>query len=164
MLFLKAGGAAPGDTMALTASRLKIELQAETTGTLDRIELIHNGRIIHSSSGSFTTELAITEPGWLAARAFEKNTPSPKFAQTSPIYLTKPGLSATHQNDARYFIEWLEREAALYRNETRFRSAAHRKAMLDFFENAIRVYRKLATERPNSTEPRASASGLRKPQ
>ncbi|MBS1829117.1 MAG: CehA/McbA family metallohydrolase [Acidobacteria bacterium] len=165
MLFLKANKhAEPGDTIVLNAQKLTIEVAVETTGTLERIELIHNGRIIHSSPQPFTIDLTINKPGWLAARAFEKNTPSPRYAQTSPIYLTKPGLSAIYPNDARYFIEWLEREAALYRNETRFRSAAHRKAMLDFFENAIRVYRKLATERPNSTEPRASASGLRKPQ
>lgn len=149
MLFLKADAkAAPGDTIVVTNANLHIEVQAETTGTLGRIELIHNGRIIHTASRPFTVELPITEPGWLAARAFETGTPSPRFAQTSPIYLTRRGQSATNPADAEYFVKWLDREVVLYRNETRFRSATHRKAMVDLFETAIRVYRKLAGERP----------------
>ncbi|MFN7933507.1 MAG: CehA/McbA family metallohydrolase [Bryobacteraceae bacterium] len=155
MLFLKVNQEAePGDTIVLTARKMTVEIGVETTGTLDRIELIHNGRIIHTASQPFTGELLITEPGWLAARAFEKGTPSPKYAQTSPIYLTKPGQSASHPADARYFIEWLEREVALYRNETRFRSATHRAAMVDLFEKALAVYRRLATAQPSSPAER----------
>lgn len=154
MLFLKAGQSEPGDTIALTDRKLRIEVNAETTGTLHRIELIHNGRIIHTSPKPFTIETEITTPGWIAARAFEKDTPSPRYAQTSPIYLTKQGQSAINPDDARYFIQWLEREVALYRNETRFRSAAHRKAMLDLFESALAIYRNLAAAQPASPPQR----------
>ncbi|MBL8174598.1 MAG: CehA/McbA family metallohydrolase [Bryobacterales bacterium] len=152
MLFLTADNRAePGDTVVLTGQTLHIEVTAETTGSLHRIELIHNGRIIHTASKSFAIDIAPGAPGWLAARAFENGAPSPRFAQTSPIYLTRPGQSVVQPAGARYFIQWLEREAALYRTETRFRSAAHRKAMLHLFESAIAVYRKLAAA--ENTQP-----------
>jgi len=152
MLFLTLNGKQPGDTIALTSQKLKGRVDVETTGAIDRIEVIYNGQIVNASPKSFSFEFGANNPGWLAARAFEANTPSPRYAQTSPIYLTKPGRSAINPGDARYFIQWLEGEAALYRNETRFRSAAHRKAMLDLFESALAIYRKLADTQP-STPP-----------
>ncbi len=154
MLFLTLDGKHPGDTIALaTGRKLAGRIDVETTGTLDRIELIHNGRIVNTSNHSFSFEFAADTPGWIAARAFEKNTPSPRYAQSSPIYLTKPGQSAVNPEDARYFIQWLEREAAMYRAETRFRSATHRKAMVDLFEDALAVYRKIAAQ-PAASNPR----------
>lgn len=149
MLFLDVEGRQPGDTIPLEqTSTLRVRIDVETLGTIDRVELIYNGQVVKTERGSSAFELRANEPGWLAARVFESGSASPRYAQTSPVYLTTAGKLAVRAEDARYFVAWLEREAAMYRNETRFRSAMHRKAMVDLFEKALDVYRKLAGQRP----------------
>jgi hypothetical protein len=117
---------------------------------MDRLEVLFKGKVIRSVAGpgrlalDFAEEIGAT--GWFAARAFEKPDHTIRFAHTSPVYLAVPGDAGVVPEDARFFLDWIDREMAFYRNLPGFREPAHRDAMLALFASAREVYRRLARQ------------------
>lgn len=97
MLFLTVGGYEPGATLKFSGQAtetLRIHARAVSAGVLDRLEIIHKGRVVKAVSGGRSTktlvadfEIAIDDWGWLAARCFERPGKTIRFAHTSPVYL-----------------------------------------------------------------------------
>jgi hypothetical protein len=153
MLFLTVDGAEPGATLRFPrkgSRRVRIHARVSSLNPMDRLEVLFKGKIIRSVSGSgklsvdFIADLG--ETGWIAARAFEKPDRTIRFAHTSPVYLSFPGDTGVVPEDARFFLDWIDREMAFYRNLTGFREPAHREAMLALFSSAREVYLKLAAQ------------------
>jgi hypothetical protein len=105
MLFLRVGDLLPGDRMHFPAGQgetLDIEVEAITAGSLDRVELIINGEIVHIARPTtrparlvtrmqFTVPMKTTGTSWLAARCFETMPANNvRFAHTGPIYFDDP--------------------------------------------------------------------------
>jgi hypothetical protein len=89
-------------------------------------------------------EIEAKESGWLAARAFEKPAEAVRFAQTSPVYVQVGQDRGIVPEDARFFLNWIDREIKFYENLPAFRSDSDRQAMLEFFRKARAVYERLA--------------------
>jgi hypothetical protein len=151
ILFLTVDGAEPGGTLRLpdkSVRRVRIRAEASSLKPMDRLEVLFKGRIIRSVAGpeklaaDFTAEVG--ETGWFAARAFEKPDRTIRFAHTSPVYVSFPGDTGVVREDARFFLDWIDRETAFYRELPGFREPAHREAMLALFSSARQVYLKLA--------------------
>jgi hypothetical protein len=147
MLFLKVDGREAGDVLRLpTGGRRRVRVHAEvfSRNPLDRLDVIFKGRTIRTvrGAGKLTADfgVAIEEAGWFAARAFETPDQTVRFAHTSPIYIEVAGQSGVVHEDAQFFIHWLDREIAFYRDLPGFREPAHRKAMLELFSCARQVY------------------------
>ena len=66
-----------------------------------------------------------------------------RFAHTSPIYVELPGDAGIVREDVQFFLDWIDREMAFYKNLPGFREPAHRAAMLELFASARQVYEKL---------------------
>ena len=81
--------------------------------------------------------------GWLAARAFEPPGRTVRFGHTSPVYVDR-GTPASAAVDARFFLDWIDREVRSYSASTAFRSERDRAAMLEVFAKARAVYEGLA--------------------
>ncbi|HKX00488.1 MAG TPA: CehA/McbA family metallohydrolase [Bryobacteraceae bacterium] len=153
MLFLTVNGKEPGEELRLpegAAVPLRIQAGASSAGTLDRLEILFKGRVIKTASardaqGKLSAEFdfPVRETGWLAARAFEKPGTTIHFAHTSPVYVRRRGSSGLVAQDARYCINWMDREIAFYQKEPGFRSAEDRQAMIAFFNKARAVYENL---------------------
>lgn len=150
ILFLTADGKWPGSTIELAEGGRTTQIRAEvrSAAPLEEIEIIFQGRVVHSSGSPVAElELPVTSSGWVAARVFEKPGKTVRFAQTSPIWIRAgrdPGIVA---EDARYFVAWLRREVEFYRKETRFRSPEHQRAMIELLEKGEAVYARLAALR-----------------
>ena len=65
-----------------------------------------------------------------------------RVAHTSPVYVDV-GRPAPAVEEARFFLEWIDREIRLYTAETGFRDPRHREELLDLFRTARRVYARL---------------------
>ena len=155
MLFLAVNGKEPGETIVVpagagkTAKKLKVHVAAGSAGELDTLEVVWKGQVIKSvvATGASSTlaadaEIDAKETGWVAARAFEKSSPSIRFAQTSPVYVqvgTSRGIVA---EDVKFFLNWLDREIEFYKRQPGFKTESHRQAMLGFFRQARAVYQK----------------------
>ncbi len=151
MLFMTVDGAEPGATLRFAhkgSRRVRIQAEASSLKPMSRLEVLFKGKIIKSviGSGKLSADFIadLRETGWLAARAFEKPDRTIRFAHTSPVYVSFPGDAGVDSEDARFFLDWIDREIAFYRALPEFREPAHREAMLALFASARRVYVKLA--------------------
>ncbi len=150
MLFLTVDGKRPGGQHLFESPaprRMKVEARAVSASPLDRLEILWKGKIIYTVSGSeklsVNFEFEPRETGWIAARVFERPDRTVRFAHTSPVYAEFRGDKGIVKEDARFFIDWIDREAAYYRQLPGFRAPAEREAMLELFGAAREVYTKL---------------------
>ena len=115
-LFLRADGAAPGDTLDVQPDReLEVEIELKSHHRVDRIELVCNGAVVkrwHRPAGvaAETIRERFTPPGdgWIAARCYSHVRDSYDqeiFAHTSPIYLRCGTPNPAAKPDAAYFID-----------------------------------------------------------
>jgi len=160
MLFLTVNGSEPGDTIRLSdqggaaqskARKLKVHVEASSAAPLDGIQVVWRGKVVKSASpGPDPTravadcELDASETGWVAARAFEKPAASVRFAHTSPVYVQVGKRQGTVPEDARFFVQWIDREVEFYKGYPGFRSERDRDAMLEMYRRARAVYERLA--------------------
>jgi hypothetical protein len=149
MLFITVNGKEPGASLPLTRGpeKLRIHAEALSTGTLERLEIIQNGRVVRTITASPNRgklsadfETSVSGPSWLAARCFEQPGTTIRFAHTSPIYVEQGVQRLVVAEDARFFIEWIDREIGYYEKQEGFRSQQDRQDMLSFFRKAREVY------------------------
>jgi hypothetical protein len=155
MLFLTVDGQEPGGVLRFSrkeSRRIKVHAEAASLNPMDRLEVVFKGKTIRTvtGAGKLTVDFMadIAETGWFVARAFEKPDRTVRFAHTSPVYAEFPGEPGVVRSDAQYFIAWMDREIAFYRNATEFIKPAHRDAMLALFSSAREVYAKLPAPPP----------------
>jgi hypothetical protein len=117
VLLLTVNGKDPGDTTSAKREGLvKVGIGAHSPRPLERVELIYNGVVAATvplsatqSSVVKTFNLPVAAGGWIAARAFEKQTdPSAplRYAHTSPVYLQEGQIKAPH-SEAQMFANLL---------------------------------------------------------
>lgn len=156
MLFLTVNGREPGETLPIPAGagkaarKLAVRVEASSAAELDKLEIVWKGRVVKSvaAPGGATAltaeaEIDASETGWVAARAFEKSSPSIRFAQTSPVYVQVGAGRGIVAEDVKFFLDWLDRETEFYAKQPGFKTEADRKAMLDFFRQGRAVYARL---------------------
>jgi hypothetical protein len=154
MLCLKVNEEGLGSVVHLSgpqSSPLKIHAEASSAGDLDRLEVLFKGHVIKTvkspeASGKLVAdfESEIRETGWVVARCFERPGKTIRFAHTSPVYIQFEDDNGIVPSDAQFFVDWIDRELAFYKKETRFRSRREQAEMLHFFEQARAVYAKMA--------------------
>jgi hypothetical protein len=154
MLFLSVDGSDPGSALRLSSPRcVRIRVEALSPRPTDRVEIVWRGVVIHrmdkpDDAGRWIAELDHPSgeyDGWVAARAFEVAGQTIRFAHTSPVYvdLGRPSPAAA---DARFFLEWIDREMTLVSAQTGYRQPRDREDMLAFYREAREIYAKMSKE------------------
>jgi hypothetical protein len=156
LLFLTVQGREPGDTIVLPTTgaertHLKVHAEVYSAGEIDRLEIAWKGEIIKSVRATTQTDTLVVDfeakaegTGWIAARAFERQSEAVRFAHTSPVYVEVPGDRGVVREDAEFFLRWIDRETSYFKNLPTFRSQADRESMLALFYRARRIYEELA--------------------
>ena len=150
MLFVTADGQEPGSELRIDpAHPVRIHVEALTQRPLARLEIVSSGRVIRTvsapdSAGRWVVEMeqAFSQNGWIVARAFEPVGKTIRFAHTSPIYVDV-GKPAPAGDDAKFFIDLIDRQIAFYIGNKDFRSRSHQDEMLALFRQAREVYARL---------------------
>lgn len=155
MLFLTVDGQEPGSTLpgaGPSVAKYRIRAEAQSIRPIDRLEIIHQGRVLHAvrrpdSRRAWAVDLQadLAVPGWVAARCFERAGRTVRFAHTSPVYIGE-AKGPVPPEDVRFFLDWIDREIGFYTREGGFRSDADREEMLSFFRSAREVYAGLARQ------------------
>ena len=174
MLLVTVNGLAPGHTLRLSGtqpSRLRIHVEALCAGALDRLEILFKGHLIKSVSNPEPSqkltadfESSASETGWVVARCFERPGATIRFAHTSPVYIQFGQESGIVAADARFFIEWIDREIRFYQEEGGFKKESDRVEMLSFFQKARAVYVKISegAKEPGESHDKAHAETQRR--
>jgi len=157
MLELTADGHAIGDVVrAVRGSTLRIRGRATSQFPLDRLELIHQGRVIATVQAAgdrlsidIEHDIPIARTGWVALRTTGPPPPEqsrgPMFAHTGAIYVEVEGEPADANADATTFLAWIDRLASDQRRRNRVppRSRAYVESQL---AKARRVYERLLAQ------------------
>ncbi len=156
MLTLHADGNEIGSTIRLSGpGELQIEGGGVSQFPLSKVELIQNGDVIATGEldeskkkANIKTSIHFERSGWLALRATGPAHPDHptggQYAHTSPIYVEVADKPADSQEDARYFLQWIDRLALAVRVRDRIPTAELRAHVDAQLEAARDVYRKLA--------------------
>lgn len=91
LIIFTVNGAMSGDT--ITATQLTVRVEVQSALPVDRVELVHNGKVVHTFPVGGQTKFAseITLPaldGWLLAQAMQKDNPIP-LAMTNPVFVRR---------------------------------------------------------------------------
>ncbi len=117
------GKAHVGDALNLPQGKHELIFRAELKSIVpvDHFEIIGNGKVVSSiplgKDKKFVKailKLPVDKSGWYTLRAYSKKSKHPvldiyPFATTSPIYVYVGAKPIRSINDAKYFINWIDR-------------------------------------------------------
>jgi WD40 repeat protein len=152
----------PGDTVTLGPGRHELEARVwlRSIVPLDRFEVVGNGAVVASvpltgdrTSAEATVRVPVTGSGWLVLRAHAERSRHPildvyPFATTSPVYVTAEGAAVRSPEDARYFIDWIDRLRAYVERHPGFNTESEKQAVLARLSAARAVYAGRTGSRP----------------
>ncbi len=157
LLFLTVDGKQPGGEIVVEARDAKtfhVEIELASISPIERVDVIVNGEVAHSWQPSgdgprWELEASVDIPGsgWVAARVV--GSPSRfvgdayAFAQTSPVYVVRDGVTFTSAADAQFLLESVD---ALWRRvEARdtWHTTAQKEAYRDGIDRARGVYQRI---------------------
>jgi len=144
MLSLKVDGKEPGDELRYPQGRRGLRVQVELKSAIPAgtVELVINGKVQPASS-----TVMIERSSWIAARVIGPQhrmviNDANAFAHTSPVYVYLGGEPIRSQEDARFWIDWIDRLIERTAQRGRFSSAAQKQEVIELFQKAKAVYAK----------------------
>jgi TolB protein len=162
LLELTVAGREPGDSIALSAdaaTSVPVRAVAHSIAPMSRLEVIVNGRVLHTVTAVDSLQLRFDAPvevpagGWIAARVIGPSsrfiTDSYAFAQTSPVYVVRGSRRFVSATDAHFFMATID--AIRSRSERGpWRAPSERARFMAALDSAHAVYQRLAddTRRP----------------
>jgi hypothetical protein len=121
LLLANVDGDAPGTTINLQSGQsrtLHIEIQLTSQDPIRQLELIKNGKVVHTVDCSdqltqrHTFDYSVDEPSWFLVRAIADVNHTFRFATTAPWFVEAPG--AQHhisRESVQFFLAWVEERA-----------------------------------------------------
>lgn len=154
LLELTANGKSPGDVLSSPAGtplQLEIAVRAESRVPLERLELVLNGKVIHSEAvrdahtASFRLQRPVTTAGWLALRAAGAADPAQLGARaqahTAAIYLQPEGKPMDPMPEAAAkFVDWIDRLTDLVEMRNNFERPAQKEEVLRLIRRGREFY------------------------
>jgi hypothetical protein len=161
LLRLRVGGRLPGDTVRLPAEGGAVQIEAEvhSPAPLRKAVVHRNGReflevplAAGARSGTLRRTVPVSESCWFSLYAEGGSHPAfdARFLQavTNAVRVLTGDRRIRDRTSAEYFLKWLERLTRMAQQWPWWRSDAERRHVLAQFEEAFRVYRRLAEEAP----------------
>ena len=152
LLELTVNGQRPG-ALLNASGRLQVAASAVSRLSFDTLQIIKDGEVvaeqasIQGQEARLEREIPVECGGWIAARVLSRTRTHanyPVFAHTSPVYYRVKDTQARHAEAAGAFIDEIEESVRFVRKVYRFASEADLATASGRFEQARRVYGKLA--------------------
>jgi TolB protein len=125
---------------------------------VEHLELVQNGKVVATiplsgdrKSASVTQQVTVERSGWITLRAWSEHATPPvldiyPFATTSPVYLTVAGIPPRSPEDARFFIDWMDRLREGAEQHRGWNSDAERRDLLGMLGKARAEFERRAYE------------------
>jgi hypothetical protein len=154
LLELTVNGRGPGAVLE-TSAPLQVAASAVSRLSFDTLQIVQDGEVvaeqaaIQGRQARLEREIPVERGGWIAARVLSRSKTHaayPVFAHTSPVYYRVKDTPSRRAQAAGAFIDEIEQSLRFIRKAYRFASEADRAIASGRFEQARRVYAKLAME------------------
>ena len=120
------------------------------------MEIVVNGEVVASGTDLSTT-IELTESAWIAART--------EGAHSNPVYITLAGRPRRSADDARRFIEVLDRLSAWVRTKGLFDNDEQRRTVLRVLAEGRAVYERIVKDDVRrSLAPQGTVSDQEEPE
>ncbi len=153
LLGLRVADAAPGDTLRLKADqrRVRVDAAVRSIVPLSDVELVFNGKIIRrlrtdrsGRSADFAGEVPVAGSGWLLLRAWNREPhllvqDLYPYGTTNPVWIDA-GTPTPAPEDARYFVQWIDRIIDAAGARTDYNTERERERTLEWLRAARAVY------------------------
>lgn len=160
LLSLLVNGKEPGNEIAFPLGSHTVSVRAtmHSIVPVEHLELVQNGRVVATlpvsadrKSASATVKVPVEKSGWITLRAWSEHATPPvldiyPFATTSPVYLTIAGIPPRSPEDARFFLDWVDRLREGAERHTGYNTATEKAAILDIISRARAEFEKRAYE------------------
>ena len=160
LLTLIANGKEPGDEIAfpLGTHTMTVRATMHSIVPVEYLELVQNGKVVASvpmsadhMSAVATVKVPVERSGWITLRAWNEHATPPildiyPFATTSPVYLTVAGIPPRSPDDARFFVDWVDRLREGAERHEGWNSAAEKASVLDLISRARAEFEQRAYE------------------
>jgi len=153
LLDFKVNGRIPGETLNLPASGGTVTLEGKVWSwlPLNKIAIYHNGKLWKEVGADFREQVKVGQSGWfsLVAEGAPVSLPAdPAFPQagTNAVRVYVGDQKIRNRESAEYFIAWIAKLHGLTEKWPGWRSQAEKNHVYAQFEEARRVYLRLAGE------------------
>jgi hypothetical protein len=159
MLDLTANELAPGGTLRLgSPGGVRVKGRVRSQLPLQRLEVVVNGEVVARGdlaadqlAGTIDQTVPIERSGWLALRTSGPAQPHwlgrTVAAHTNPVYVEVDGRPQDRREDAGYFLRWIDRLEAQFKQRNRVPPGGLNAVQLQF-DAARRAYRAIAEGKP----------------
>jgi TolB protein len=121
---------------------------------VDHWEIVCNGRVVRTLrgndgiSGEENGTISMTESGWCLVRASSDKAEYPVldnyvYATTSPVYVAIARRAPHSPEDAKYFVEWMDRVMAMAARYAFWNSDAEKQIVLKRLAAAKAIYKEM---------------------
>ena len=160
LLSLTADGKEPGSEIAFTLGTHTMNVRAtlHSIVAVEHLELVQNGKVVATipmsadhKSAAASVRVPVDKSGWITLRAWSEHASPPildiyPFATTSPVYLTVAGIPPRSPDDARFFIDWVDRLREGAERHQGWNNAEEKASVLDLISRARAEFEKRALE------------------
>ena len=153
VITLAVDGKEPGDEIRFPAGstqKVRVRATLHTQVPVDRFEVVVNGEPVKAAAGQGTIDeqIPLTHSSWIAARAIGPWSrlvlnDIQAFAHTSPVYVRFGDERIAHEEDARFWIEWIDKLIAQVNQRGRFATPERKREVVELFQRAQEVYRRI---------------------
>jgi TolB protein len=156
LLEFSLGGQDVGGELTLDAAQAAIPFRASLRSIVpvDHWEIVCNGRVVRTLkgndgiSGEENGTISMTESGWCLVRASSDKAEYPVldnyvYATTSPVYVAIARRAPRSPEDAKYFVEWMDRVMAMAARYAFWNSDAEKQIVLKRLAAAKAIYEQM---------------------
>jgi hypothetical protein len=153
VIALTVDGKEPGDEIRFPAGstqKVRIHATLHTQIPVDKFEVVINGEPLKSAPGQKTIDeqVSLSHSSWIAARAIGPWSrlvlnDIQTFAHTSPVYVQFGDERTADKQDARFWIEWIDKLIAQVNQRGRFATPERKREVVELFQRGQEVYRRI---------------------
>jgi hypothetical protein len=152
VISLKVNDQSPGGEIRLDRpAEVAVRATVKTQTPVSSVELIVNGRSVHSEATAgknefeIRTKVRIEESSWIAVRVLGPPhrlilNDTGVFAHTSPVYATVGGRPVRVAADVKFYREWVQSLIARTESRNRFKTPEQKEEVLTLFRKALAFY------------------------
>jgi len=148
------GGHQPGEELRLPAGENKVKIKAwlRSFVPLDHLQVICNGDTVRDlklspdrQSADAEDTIPVSRTGWCLLRTSSEKPEHPvldlyPYATSSPVYIRVAGSNPRPQQDASYFVAWIDRLIQGAKTNTDWNTDAEKNAVLNLLAYARKIY------------------------